>query len=272
GKLNHHTGLNKYKGKYDLSEMAVRVSRGKVMARGVTELRKSYPEQASNFDLGHEFLRVALDEAVNKVSSDNLSHEYTALPRRILGSTESWQELKPVLLERFEGLRVAAREYREGENKEQFAVVRSKEQGELAFTNKSDPNKRVFMTEFGLQQSPIVIGMTLGHELSHLKLDTHDIVYYERGHRINPKSSERGEADRVAKGEADVQLADTASKRVPADVLKRIFDSKESAGIQQALQDNPALRSQALLNNADTLVLLVFAFGHSAVWNKQLGL
>jgi insecticidal toxin complex protein TccC len=265
-------GLNKYKGKYDFAEMAVKVSRGEVLARGVTELKKSYSAEASRFLLGQEFLKVALDEAVNQVSNSDISAEYKKLPERLLGRSESWQEIQPLLLERFKVLREAASEYREGENQEQFAFVRSKKQGELAFTNKSDPNKRIFITEFGLQQSPIVIAMTLGHELSHLKLDSHDFFYYERGHRINPKSHERVEADRVAQGAMDAQLADMASKRVPVDVLREIFDAKKPAGIQQALQGNPALRSQILLNNADTLALLVFAFGHSAVWSKMMSL
>lgn len=267
-----YSGFSKYKGKFDLTELAVRTSRGKVLARGATELRTSYPAEAEKFELGQTFLKVALDEAISQVSNSALLPEYRDLPRRLLGSSASWNEIQPLLLERFEKLREAAGEYREGKNREQFALVKSKKQGELAFTNKSDPNRRIFMTEFGLQQSPIVIAKTLAHELSHYKLDSHDFFYYERDYRVNPKSPERGEADNVAQGVADPQLADTASTRVPGDVLKENFGAKDSASIRQALQGNSALRSQVLLNNADTLALLVLAFGHSAVWNKMMSL
>ncbi|WP_341521179.1 RHS repeat-associated core domain-containing protein [Pseudomonas sp. G.S.17] len=260
-------GLTKYKSKFDFTELNVRLRRGTINSRGLTELQNRSPKAAEQLLVAMVYATTATNEAIKILENPSTARQYAALTSRILGRKSVDSQL---LLEKFKTLNAAALKYK-NDKTEQLVTIQSNVATELAFIVKNDPHERVFFTESGLRQSPKTLAMAFIHELTHLTLDTEDFYYYQKGYTLNPKSpGDSEEAYDVAEGLHDSKLAAVSGKNVPKQTLAAVFGSHRPAEIEHALQADKTLRSNALLQNADTLTLLIFSYAYSVLWRKDL--
>jgi len=261
------TGLIKYKGKFDRTELSVWLGRGPIQSRGLSDLQNRAPESAEHLLVAMDYATTATEEAIKILENPLTASQYSALTSRIVGST-TFDSQK--LLNDFKTLNAAALSYK-NDKPEQLVTIKSKLATELAFIVKGDPHERIFFTETGLRQSPKTLAMAFIHELTHHTLNTEDFYYYQKGYTLNPKSLEnREEAFEVAEGTHDKKLAELSAKNVPKDTLAAIFGTHKPTEIEHALRADTTLRSKALLQNADTLTLLIFSYAYTALWRKDL--
>lgn len=264
-------GLVKYKGKYDGSEIQLKMSGGSFVARGYSEIKKHDEVAARNLDEGLEYAKVAADAALNVLSMEKIPRKYREVISRVYGKLAE----PKVFMERLRSevqIMVDALDFRAQEQgKEQLVWVKMKD-GTNAFTYRKDPHERIFMTEAALKTSPKYTGMVLVHELSHIKLGKSDSIYYPSGHTLNPAdpSQQALEADRVSMGHKDNVLSQYIEKNFSKEDRVKLFGASRAEDIEKALKDTPGLRTNTLFNNADSFSLLVFSLGHEAVWKKQL--
>ncbi|SDW24775.1 insecticidal toxin complex protein TccC [Pseudomonas syringae] len=260
------SGLQKYKSKYDRVELEVRLSRGPILRRGLTDLRENSSDAAGKLRTAIDYAVTATAEAIEALENPP-SANYSTLARRILGDENPDHDL---LLTNFRTLHAAAIKY-QNKNAEQLVVVKSKIPTELAFVVKGDPHERIFFTEAGLKQPKKIMAMTFIHELSHIKLKTGDFYYYQKGYTTNPNNQESpDEAHDVGAGLHDERLVTTAQKNVSKKMLRSLFGSSNTGDFKTKLQTDKTLRSNALLRNADTWALLIFSHAHSALWRMDL--
>lgn len=265
-------GLNKYEGKHDTIEIAVKLGRGNIKSRGLSQIKSHDPAAGMRLESALDYAKSATNEAVRILESEDLSPKQEGLATRIFGASAKEDSFRSALLARVKTLNNAVDDY-VAHKTEQIVEVKSKREKELAFTLGKDSKERIFFTTTGLQESPRVIAMTLVHELSHLKLDTEDFHYYEKGHQVNPEEpgAHMTEADRVAKGAEDQRLADYSEKQVPKDKRLKIFGAHKAPQIIETMKVKPATRSQALLNNADSISLYIFGLAYALIWRKDMG-
>ncbi|WP_258081728.1 RHS repeat domain-containing protein [Pseudomonas syringae] len=260
------SGLAKYKTKYDMTELEVRLKRGPILSRGLTDLQKNNSDTAGTLRTAIDYAVTATAEAIKALENPELANA-SALADQILGGQDSNHD---VLLNNVRTLHAAAISYK-NENAEQLVVVKSKVPTELAFVMKGDPHERIFFTEAGLKESKKVMAMTFIHELSHIKLNTEDFYYYRKGHTINPNSQDTSEeAYEVGAGLHDKKLATTSEKNVSKKTLLSLVGSTHASDVEKKLQTDKTLRSNLLLRNADTWALLIFSYAHSALWRLDL--
>lgn len=266
-------GLQKYKGKHDLLEISVTMDRGKILARGLSKIKEKAPEAGEGLQRALDYAKIATSEASGMLEKNNLSDNQSKLAVRIFGTRAHDESVKADLQARVKIINNAVHDYI-SKSSEQIVAIKSNKPSELAFTIKKDNKERIFFTEAGLKQSSHDIAKTFVHEISHRVLDTEDFHYYGKGHHINPEDMSTGnlEADRVSQGKEDERLAKYTSENVPKKAATGIFGTHDKTGILATMEANPLTRSNALLNNADSIALYIFGLAHARIQRAQMGI
>jgi RHS repeat-associated protein len=264
-------GLVKYKGKHDVTEITMKLKGASFLARGHSEIKKRDPLAAKNLDEGMEFAKIAIDSAVDILGGGKVSGKYKELIFRVYGKINDKPQFMSDLLQEAKTIQKSIVARIDGEEKEQVVLAKMKEEMN-AFVDRKDSHERIFFTEAGLRKNPRYIGMSIVHELAHLKLGKEDHIYYTSGHAINPsdRSQSALEADLVSMGEKDSVIATNTEKHVSRAQRLKHFGVDSAVGIEAAMKKDPALRVSALINNADSFSLLIFSLGYEAVWQKTL--
>lgn len=258
-------GLTRYRSKYDMTEIGVRISRGKIVARGLTAIREKRPQEGQKLADALELANYALDESLKTLSNiEQLRPEYQRFTDRILGSPGT-----PVstLKDRVNTLGGFLSNF----NPEQFALVKSKIDTEIAFTVKEDPHDRIFISENGIREPKETLAMTIIHEASHIKLKTVDLFYYPRGYRVNPMQPHEpmDQTETSMKQKINEQISQNLTSKLSSSELKNIFGTTQPTEIAKQLSD-PDHRREVFLWNADVWPVLIFGYAHSALWQRLL--
>jgi hypothetical protein len=180
----------------------------------------------------------------------------------------------------------------------------------IGFVVKADPRQRIYLTERFFENRPFLLktlgvgqgsfnpgthfrAATLIHEVSHLANDTHDIAYLESGapfndllddsnvdtaqlklalqmiqsHSLSHRSRARDLFQKYgASGLRDLKSRDGAGK----DAILRITGQPTLDKARQVFLTVPERRAEVILNNADSVTLLITLLGRQRWLNTQV--
>ncbi|MGE8099569.1 RHS repeat domain-containing protein [Pseudomonas fluorescens] len=235
--FNDALGLAKYKGKYDRTELEIKLKGGSFVARGFSEIKRQDESAAANLDKGLDYAETAMSAAVEILKRDRIPREYKELVLRVYGKMTDPKVFMKALLVKAQLVHDEVVSRIRTERKEQFALVRTKENMN-AFVDRKDAHERIFFTTVGLKQNSRYIGMAIVHELAHIKFGHEDHIYYSSGHVINPADDNRAavEADLVSMGEKDEALAKYTKENVSKEQRIKIFGVESAADIEAAMK------------------------------------
>ena len=261
--ISYRDAFGLVRGHSDSFELVKRLEGYKFLARGMEEIKKISPEKWER-----------LDEGIKKAS------EWSAESVRALEKPEVEEKVKKIasivfmgdvpvsdLLSRVRVIDSAVRKYGTGER--DIIMFKSKNNGEHANVASRDPHKRMFIADDFLDENPGMIAWAILHEVTHFKnkisngelgLASQDFVYLD-DYPLAVVNEFETNQHFINAEELDEKIARQSVKLVSRDKRQKFFQTLGSEGIQKALNKDSELRTKVLLNNADSLAMLVRSIG-----------
>ncbi|MGH8415793.1 MAG: dermonecrotic toxin domain-containing protein, partial [Pseudomonas sp.] len=283
-----------------------------VEAKGMSEIRLLYRDRARRIGQAHHQARCYLQTSLDNLNVKRRGAELDPRVKRIIGDFFGTEEPGPELLAEIEsaikGLFDALMEDSLSPFTSPRFVVGSNRSGRdtvVAFVIKTDPKRRVFLTErffhvphFDLHPQAAAEGFNatihyqaanLMHELSHQALDTSDIAYLEAmapypdllredtpwnsGLRayVDGLHNHRLSVTALRDNLFTLQDAGTWRDIEPDDdrgydTILRLTNTTNLNDARDAFLSDVQLRSRVMLSNADSLTLLVLRLGRRSYW------
>ncbi|MEN4958628.1 RHS repeat-associated core domain-containing protein [Pseudomonas syringae] len=270
-----------YRGRRDSVERDVLLDTS-ILARGRSEISR-LPDTESNyldkaFELGH----LAWDESSTILAAPALAGMPEMLVSYVLG--DSAKERLGEVVETYTATAAMLKEYDEGgEQYNQIAVMKNYP-GTDAFIDLEDQHKRIFIVEDFLTRHVAGTSITLGHEVSHIVRNNEilDFGYLAPGLR-DENAAAISEERYLTHLEGGLQSAIEYSygyknphmfQSVERMMQKNVLGAERAMGLfkVKSMQDlkverlsDPEVRTNLLMNNADSLAMLSFMLAESAV-------
>ncbi|WP_116886746.1 RHS repeat-associated core domain-containing protein [Pseudomonas syringae] len=270
-----------YRGRRDSVERDVLFDTS-ILARGRSEISR-LPDTESNYlDKAFKLAHLAFDESSTILAAPALADMPETLVSYVLG--DSIKERLGEVVETYTATAAMLKEYDEGgEQYNQIAVMKNYP-GTDAFIDLEDQHKRIFVVEDFLARHVAGTSITLGHEVSHIVRDNEilDFGYLAPGLR-DEKDAAISEERYLTHLEGGLQSALEYSyghknphmfRSVERMMQKNVLGAERAMGLfkVKSMQDlkverlsDPEVRTNLLMNNADSLAMLSFMLAESAV-------
>uniref|UniRef100_UPI0013C32768 RHS repeat-associated core domain-containing protein n=2 Tax=Pseudomonas syringae TaxID=317 RepID=UPI0013C32768 len=270
-----------YRGRRDSVERDVLFDTS-ILARGRSEISR-LPDTESNYlDKAFKLAHLAFDESSTILAAPALADMPETLVSYVLG--DSIKERLGEVVETYTATAAMLKEYDEGgEQYNQIAVMKNYP-GTDAFIDLEDQHKRIFIVEDFLARHVAGTSITLGHEVSHIVRDNEilDFGYLAPGLR-DEKDAAISEERYLTHLEGGLQSALEYSyghknphmfRSVERMMQKNVLGAERAMGLfkVKSMQDlkverlsDPEVRTNLLMNNADSLAMLSFMLAESAV-------
>ncbi|MCH5490473.1 RHS repeat-associated core domain-containing protein [Pseudomonas syringae] len=270
-----------YRGRRDSVERDVLFDTS-ILARGRSEISR-LPDTESNYlDKAFKLAHLAFDESSTILAAPVLEDMPEMLVSYVLG--DSVKERLGEVVETYTATAAMLKEYDEGgEQYNQIAVMKNYP-GTDAFIDLEDQHKRIFIVEDFLARHVAGTSITLGHEVSHIVRNNEilDFGYLAPGLR-DEKAAAISEERYLTHLEGGLQSALEYSyghknphmfRSVERMMQKNVLGAERAMGLfkVKSMQDlkverlsDPEVRTNLLMNNADSLAMLSFMLAESAV-------
>ncbi|MGN2467458.1 RHS repeat domain-containing protein [Pseudomonas fragariae (ex Marin et al. 2024)] len=270
-----------YRGRRDSVERDVLFDTS-ILARGRSEISR-LPDTESNYlDKAFKLAHLAFDESSTILAAPVLEDMPEMLVSYVLG--DSVKERLGEVVETYTATAAMLKEYDEGgEQYNQIAVMKNYP-GTDAFIDLEDQHKRIFIVEDFLARHVAGTSITLGHEVSHIVRNNEilDFGYLAPGLR-DEKAAAISEERYLTYLEGGLQSALEYSyghknphmfRSVERMIQKNVLGAERAMGLfkVKSMQDlkverlsDPEVRTNLLMNNADSLAMLSFMLAESAV-------
>ncbi|WP_440058367.1 RHS repeat domain-containing protein [Pseudomonas fragariae (ex Marin et al. 2024)] len=270
-----------YRGRRDSVERDVLFDTS-ILARGRSEISR-LPDTESNYlDKAFKLAHLAFDESSTILAAPALADMPETLVSYVLG--DSVKERLGEVVETYTATAAMLKEYDEGgEQYNQIAVMKNYP-GTDAFIDLEDQHKRIFIVEDFLARHVAGTSITLGHEVSHIVRNNEilDFGYLAPGLR-DEKAAAISEERYLTHLEGGLQSALEYSyghknphmfRSVERMMQKNVLGAERAMGLfkVKSMQDlkverlsDPEVRTNLLMNNADSLAMLSFMLAESAV-------
>ncbi|MEQ4307919.1 RHS repeat-associated core domain-containing protein [Pseudomonas syringae] len=270
-----------YRGRRDSVERDVLFDTS-ILARGRSEISKLPNTESNYLDKAFELGHLAWDESSTILAAPALAGMPETLVSYVLG--DSAKERLGEVVETYTATAAMLKEYDEGgEQYNQIAVMKNYP-GTDAFIDLEDQHKRIFIVEDFLARHVAGTSITLGHEVSHIVRDNEilDFGYLAPGLR-DEKDAAISEERYLTHLEGGLQSALEYSyghknphmfRSVERMMQKNVLGAERAMGLfkVKSMQDlkverlsDPEVRTNLLMNNADSLAMLSFMLAESAV-------
>ena len=253
-----------------------------ILARGRSEISRLPNTESNYLDKAFKLAHLAFDESSTILAAPALAGMPEMLVSYVLG--DSAKERLGEVVETYTATAAMLKEYDEGgEQYNQIAVMKSY-RGTDAFIDLEDQHKRIFIVEDFLKHHVAGTSITLGHEVSHIVRDNEilDFGYLASGLR-DEKDAAISEERYLTHLEGGLQSALEYSyghknphmfRSVERMMQKNVLGAERAMGLfkVKSMQDlkverlsDPGVRTNLLMNNADSLAMLSFMLAESAV-------
>ncbi|UOF18945.1 RHS repeat domain-containing protein [Pseudomonas syringae] len=270
-----------YRGRRDSVEREVLLDTN-ILARGRSEISRLPNTESNYMDKAFKLAHLAFDESSTILAAPALADMPEMLVSYVLG--DSVKERLGEVVETYTATAAMLKEYDEGgEQYNQIAVMKSYP-GTDAFIDLEDQHKRIFIVEDFLKHHVAGTSITLGHEVSHIVRDNEilDFGYLAPGLR-DEKEAAISEERYLTHLEGGLQSAMEYSygyknphmfRSVERMMQKNVLGAERAMGLfkVKSMQDlkverlsDPGVRTNLLMNNADSLAMLSFMLAESAV-------
>ncbi|RXT63375.1 RHS repeat domain-containing protein [Pseudomonas syringae] len=270
-----------YRGRRDSVERDVLFDTS-ILARGRSEISKLPNTESNYLDKAFELGHLAWDESSTILAAPALAGMPETLVSYVLG--DSAKGRLGEVVETYTATAAMLKEYDEGgEQYNQIAVMKNYP-GTDAFIDLEDQHKRIFIVEDFLARHVAGTSITLGHEVSHIVRDNEilDFGYLAPGLR-DEKDAAISEERYLTHLEGGLQSALEYSyghknphmfRSVERMMQKNVLGAERAMGLfkVKSMQDlkverlsDPEVRTNLLMNNADSLAMLSFMLAESAV-------
>ncbi|POP75065.1 RHS repeat domain-containing protein [Pseudomonas syringae] len=270
-----------YRGRRDSVEHEV-LRDTRIIARGRSEISR-LPDTESNYmDKAFKLAHLAFDESSTILAAPALADMPEMLVSYVLG--DSVKERLGEVVETYTATAAMLKEYDEGgEQYNQIAVMKSY-RGTDAFIDLEDQHKRIFIVEDFLKHHVAGTSITLGHEVSHIVRDNEilDFGYLAPGLRDEKDAAISEErylthlegglqsAMEYSYGQKNPHMFRSVERMMQKNVLgteraMELFKVKSMQDLKVERLSDPGVRTNLLMNNADSLAMLSFMLAESAV-------
>ncbi|EKG36313.1 Putative insecticidal toxin complex [Pseudomonas syringae pv. avellanae str. ISPaVe037] len=270
-----------YRGRRDSVEREVLLDT-RILARGRSEISR-LPDTESNYmDKAFKLAHLAFDESSTILAAPGLADMPEMLVSYVLG--DSVKERLGEVVETYTATAAMLKEYDEGgEQYNQIAVMKSYP-GTDAFIDLEDQHKRIFIVEDFLKHHVAGTSITLGHEVSHIVRDNEilDFGYLTPGLRDEKDAAISEErylthlegglqsAMEYSYGQKNPHMFRSVERMMQKNVLgteraMELFKVKSMQDLKVERLSDPGVRTNLLMNNADSLAMLSFMLAESAV-------
>ncbi|MCF8982713.1 RHS repeat protein [Pseudomonas syringae] len=270
-----------YRGRRDSVEREVLLDT-RILARGRSEISR-LPDTESNYmDKAFKLAHLAFDESSTILAAPGLADMPEMLVSYVLG--DSVKERLGEVVETYTATAAMLKEYDEGgEQYNQIAVMKSYP-GTDAFIDLEDQHKRIFIVEDFLKHHVAGTSITLGHEVSHIVRDNEilDFGYLTPGLRDEKEAAISEErylthlegglqsAMEYSYGQKNPHMFRSVERMMQKNVLgteraMELFKVKSMQDLKVERLSDPGVRTNLLMNNADSLAMLSFMLAESAV-------
>ncbi|KPB28945.1 putative insecticidal toxin complex [Pseudomonas syringae pv. syringae] len=270
-----------YRGRRDSVERDVLFDTS-ILARGRSEISR-LPDTESNYlDKAFKLAHLAFDESSTILAAPALADMPETLVSYVLG--DSIKERLGEVVETYTATAAMLKEYDEGgEQYNQIAVMKNYP-GTDAFIDLEDQHKRIFIVEDFLARHVAGTSITLGHEVSHIVRDNEilDFGYLAPGLRDEQEAAISEErylthlegglqsALEYSYGQKNPHMFRSVERMMQKNVLGAeramgLFKVKSMQDLKVERLSDPEVRTNLLMNNADSLAMLSFMLAESAV-------
>ncbi|MCL6306689.1 RHS repeat protein [Pseudomonas syringae] len=270
-----------YRGRRDSVERDV-LRDTDILARGRSEISRLPDTESSYMDKAFKLAHLAFDESSTILAAPGLADMPEMLVSYVLG--DSVKERLGEVVETYTATAAMLKEYDEGgEQYNQIAVMKSYP-GTDAFIDLEDQHKRIFIVEDFLKHHVAGTSITLGHEVSHIVRDNEilDFGYLAPGLRDEEDAAisedrylthlEGGlqSAMEYSYGQKNPHMFRNVKRMMQKNVLgteraMELFKVKSMQDLKVERLSDPGVRTNLLMNNADSLAMLSFMLAESAV-------
>ncbi|WP_046236981.1 RHS repeat domain-containing protein [Pseudomonas syringae pv. coryli] len=270
-----------YRGRRDSVERDV-LRDTDILARGRSEISRLPDTESSYMDKAFKLAHLAFDESSTILAAPGLADMPEMLVSYVLG--DSVKERLGEVVETYTATAAMLKEYDEGgEQYNQIAVMKSYP-GTDAFIDLEDQHKRIFIVEDFLKHHVAGTSITLGHEVSHIVRDNEilDFGYLAPGLRDEEDAAisedrylthlEGGlqSAMEYSYGQKNPHMFRSVKRMMQKNVLgaeraMELFKVKSMQDLKVERLSDPGVRTNLLMNNADSLAMLSFMLAESAV-------
>ncbi|WP_256590029.1 RHS repeat-associated core domain-containing protein [Pseudomonas sp. B1(2018)] len=260
--ISYRDAFGLVRGRGDSYEWAQRLQGYKFLARGTEEIEKRSPEKWKRLDEGIKIASEWSAESVKALEEPVVEEKVKKIASIVFFGDVPESEL----LSKVKVIESAVREYGAGER--DIIMFKSKNNDEGAHVASRDPHKRMFIADNFLDESPGVIAWAILHEVTHFKdkisneesgLGSLDFAYF--GFKFVEVNEYETNQKLIDTEVLDKLIAQQSVESVSGDKRQKFFKTPWSKGIQKALNKDSELRTKVLLNNADSLAMLVKSIG-----------
>ncbi|WP_440805531.1 RHS repeat domain-containing protein [Pseudomonas syringae] len=270
-----------YRGRRDSVERDVLLDT-RILARGRSEISRLPNTESNYMDKAFKLAHLAFDESSTILAAPALADMPEMLVSYVLG--DSVKERLGEVVETYTATAAMLKEYDEGgEQYNQIAVMKSYP-GTDAFIDLEDQHKRIFIVEDFLKHHVAGTSITLGHEVSHIVRDNEilDFGYLSPGLRDEKEAAISEErylthlegglqsAMEYSYGQKNPHMFRSVERMMQKNVLgaeraMELFKVKSMQDLKVERLSDPGVRTNLLMNNADSLAMLSFMLAESAV-------
>ncbi|WP_440802113.1 RHS repeat domain-containing protein [Pseudomonas syringae] len=270
-----------YRGRRDSVEREV-LRDTNILARGRSEMSRLPNTESNYMDKAFKLAHLAFDKSSTILAAPALADMPEVLVSYVLG--DSVKERLGEVVETYTATAAMLKEYDEGgEQYNQIAVMKSY-RGTDAFIDLEDQHKRIFIVEDFLKHHVAGTSITLGHEVSHIVRDNEilDFGYLAPGLRDEKEAAISEEsylthlegglqsAMEYSYGQKNPHMFRSVERMMQKNVLgaeraMELFKVKSMQDLKVERLSDPGVRTNLLMNNADSLAMLSFMLAESAV-------
>ncbi|MBI6848743.1 sugar-binding protein [Pseudomonas syringae pv. tomato] len=270
-----------YRGRRDSVERDVLLDT-RILVRGRSEISRLPNTESNYMDKAFKLAHLAFDESSTILAAPALADMPEMLVSYVLG--DSVKERLGEVVETYTATAAMLKEYDEGgEQYNQIAVMKSYP-GTDAFIDLEDQHKRIFIVEDFLKHHVAGTSITLGHEVSHIVRDNEilDFGYLAPGLRDEKEAAISEErylthlegglqsAMEYSYGQKNPHMFRSVERMMQKNVLgaeraMELFKVKSMQDLKVERLSDPGVRTNLLMNNADSLAMLSFMLAESAV-------
>ncbi|RMM56431.1 putative insecticidal toxin complex [Pseudomonas syringae pv. atrofaciens] len=270
-----------YRGRRDSVEREVLLDT-RILARGRSEISRLPNTESNYMDKAFKLAHLAFDKSSTILAAPALADMPEVLVSYVLG--DSVKERLGEVVETYTATAAMLKEYDEGgEQYNQIAVMKSY-RGTDAFIDLEDQHKRIFIVEDFLKHHVAGTSITLGHEVSHIVRDNEilDFGYLAPGLRDEKEAAISEEsylthlegglqsAMEYSYGQKNPHMFRSVERMMQKNVLgaeraMELFKVKSMQDLKVERLSDPGVRTNLLMNNADSLAMLSFMLAESAV-------
>jgi len=260
--ISYRDAFGLVRGRGDSYEWAQRLYGYRFLARGMEEIKEN---SSGKWERLNEGIKIASEWSAESVKA--LEEPVVEEKVKKIASIVFFGDVpESELLSKVKVIDSAVREYGAGER--DIIMFKSKSSDEGAHVAPRDPHKRMFIADNFLDESPGVIAWAILHEVTHFKgknsngesgLGSLDFAYF--GFKFVEVNEYETNQKLIDTEVLDKLIAQQSVESVSGDKRQKFFKTPWSKGIQKALNKDSELRTKVLLNNADSLAMLVKSIG-----------